>query len=350
VVGRGYVPKSRVSQPNTYPASRPSRAASVAAMGLVALLSVGIAACGGGSASNPPTADRPAEPASAFPDAHGKTLDQILKSSGAQHSNLVIAPTGRVFHTGDNRFGFGVFTVSRQQVGDAQVAIYAAPHGGGAAIGPYPARIDSLAVQPQFESQTVENDPDAANDVYVTNLNFDHDGNWDLIALIKQGSGYSATLLPTIQVGGFSKIPSVGQRPPAIHTSTAADVNGDLSKIDTRTPHDDMHNVDFAQALGHKPVVLLFATPALCQSRVCGPVVDVAEQVKSQYGDKVDFIHMEVYKHNNASDGLRPQMKEFGLPTEPWVFVIDRRGIIRTRIEGAFGVTELAHAVRQVAG
>ena len=31
---------------------------------------------------------------------------------------------------------------------------------------------------------------------------------------------------------------------------------------------------DFADVLGTKPVVIVFATPALCQSRVCGPVVD----------------------------------------------------------------------------
>jgi hypothetical protein len=58
---------------------------------------------------------------------------------------------------------------------------------------------------------------------------------------------------------------------------------------------------------------------------------------------------MEVYKDNNASEGLRPQMKAFGLPSEPWLFVIDRKGIVRTRIEGAFGASELEPAVRQVA-
>jgi hypothetical protein len=317
-----------------------------------ALLSLALGACGGGndSADTPEVANQPAHAASDFPPAGGRTLDQILTSSHAQHSNLVVSPTGKVFEPGDNRFGFGVFTVSRAEVPDAQVAIYAAPSGGGKASGPYPARIDSLAVSPQFESQTTKTDPDAAHDVYVTHLDFDHPGNWDLIALIRQGDGYEATLLPSIQVAGYDRIPSVGERPPAIHTPTAADVHGDLSKIDTRSPHDDMHGVDFASALGHEPVVLLFATPALCQSRVCGPVVDVAEEVKANYGDKVDFIHMEVYKHNNASDGLRPQLKAFGLPTEPWLFVMNGNGIISTRIEGGFGVSELEDAVRKVAG
>jgi hypothetical protein len=96
--------------------------------------------------------------------------------------------------------------------------------------------------------------------------------------------------------------------------------------------------------------VLLFATPQFCQSRVCGPVVDVAEQVKQIYGDKAKFIHMEIYNENDPSKGVRPQVKAFHLPSEPWLFVIDRQGVIRKVIEGAFGVDQLTEAVKGVTG
>jgi hypothetical protein len=59
---------------------------------------------------------------------------------------------------------------------------------------------------------------------------------------------------------------------------------------------------------------------------------------------------MEVYKDNDASRGVRPQMRAYRLPSEPWLFVIDREGVVRTAIEGAFSVEELTEAVRQVAG
>jgi hypothetical protein len=321
----------------------------VALAAAVAAFSLGGAGCGGSNSAGDST-DSPAPAASEFPSASGKTLSQILKASHALRSNLVVSPTAAVYEKGQNRFGFGVFTVSRGQVADAKVAIYAAPSGGGQAIGPFPARIESLAVKPQFESQTTATDPDSAKIVYVTNVKLDRDGNWDLVAMFHGSNGYSASLIPTIKVGGSNKIPTVGQRPPHIHTPTVADVGGDVGQIDTRSPHDDMHKVDFADVLGKKPIVLLYATPALCQSRVCGPVVDVAAEVEHEAGDGVDFIHMEVYNNNNASDGLRPQMKEFGLHTEPWVFVVDRKGIVRTRIQGAFDAAELEHAVRQVAG
>ena len=86
--------------------------------------------------------------------------------------------------------------------------------------------------------------------------------------------------------------------------------------------------------LGKEPIVLLFATPQFCQSRVCGPVVDVAEQVKQLYGDKAAFIHMEIYNDNDPSKGVRPQVRAFHLPSEPWLFAIDRRWTDRGRDRG----------------
>ncbi|MDX6658231.1 MAG: hypothetical protein QOH62_3024, partial [Solirubrobacteraceae bacterium] len=92
----------------------------------------------------------------------------------------------------------------------------------------------------------------------------------------------------------------------------------------------------------------IFATPQLCQSRVCGPVVDVAEQVKSETKADVAFIHNEIYVDNNPNKGLRPQLATYGLQTEPWIFVIDRTGRITDRFEGALSVDELKAAVAKV--
>ncbi len=96
--------------------------------------------------------------------------------------------------------------------------------------------------------------------------------------------------------------------------------------------------------------MLLFATPQFCQSRVCGPVVDVAEQVKQLYGDKAAFIHMEIFNDNDPGKGVRPQVRAFHLPSEPWLFAIDRRGRIEAEIEGAFGVDELTRVVKGLSG
>jgi hypothetical protein len=145
-------------------------------------------------------------------------------------------------------------------------------------------------------------------------------------------------------------IPAVGERPPRIHTPTEAEVGGDLASIDTRLPPSSMHDADFADVLGKEPVVLLFATPQLCQSRVCGPVVDVAEQVKANAGDDAEFIHMEVFRDNRIDRGVRPQMQAFKLRSEPWLFVFDRSGKVAARIEGAFSERELEQALAKATG
>jgi hypothetical protein len=111
-----------------------------------------------------------------------------------------------------------------------------------------------------------------------------------------------------------------------------------------------MLQTDFHDVLGKKPVVLVFATPALCQSRICGPVVDVAMQVQADYGDKATFIQQEIYKDNDVNKGFTDQVADYRLPTEPWIFVIDKDGKISDRFEGAVSVGELERAVAKVTG
>jgi len=279
----------------------------------------------------------------------GRSLDQVLASE--DHQNLAVSPTGQVFGTGHNRFGFGIFQVDNTPIAGADVALYAQPAQGGPTEGPFAASYQTLATDPAYEATSTRTDPDAAKGFYVANVPFNRPGPWNMVALIRQGDKLTAARVNlSILVGRPNRIPQVGQKPPPIHTPTVADVGGNVAKIDTRQPHDDMHAVDFHDVIGKQPVVLLFATPALCQSRVCGPVVDVAEQVEHEPTSKgVAFIHQEVYNHNNASDGIRPQLQAFGLQTEPWLFVFDKSGRISTRIEGAFSLPELEAAVKKVA-
>jgi hypothetical protein len=92
--------------------------------------------------------------------------------------------------------------------------------------------------------------------------------------------------------------------------------------------------------------VLLFSTPQLCQSRVCGPVTDIAVALQHQYGNRVAFIHQEVYVNNQPKQGLRPQLKAFHLQTEPWLFTINSRGVVAARLEGSFGVNAVTKALQ----
>jgi hypothetical protein len=311
-----------------------------------ALLTVAFAIAGCGDSGA--VASRPAPSATEFPSAKGKTIEQLLESSGAKQAKLVIAPAAQVFELGPNRYPVGVFTVGGEQISDADTALYFAKNSHSPVRGPLPARVTTLETKPAYRAQGSEG-PGEAKTVYVVpKVDFDRSGSWLAIAMLKGPRGLEASRVPSPTVGAHPDIPKVGQKAPIIHTPTAADVGGDLAKIDTRVPPDQMHAVDFADVVGKKPVVLVFATPALCQSRVCGPVVDIAQQVADKYGDEADFIHMEVYNENDASKGIRPQLRAYGLPTEPWTFLIDRDGVVRDRIEGAYGVSELEEAVREI--
>jgi hypothetical protein len=330
-----------------------------------------LSGCGGSesstSSATAPSESRPAPPPSEFPSGRGKTLGDVLKVA-SRPAQLIVSPAAMVFYRGENRYPFGVFAKDRTQVSDAEVALYFAripkprkfKPGKSAvakereraldepAFGPFPAAVESLATKPAYRAVTTSSDPEAASVVYVTHLDFPGNGQWRIAAVVREGDELRAKLLPSAIVGEFSKIPRVGRRAPLIHTPTARNVHGDLQKITTRRPPDTQNQVDYAEILGKKPIILLFATPQFCQSRVCGPVVDVAEQVKHDFGSRVAFIHMEIYNDNEPEKGVRPQVRAFHLPSEPWLFAIDRHGIVRAEIEGAFGVPQLTRIAKEL--
>jgi hypothetical protein len=310
---------------------------------LIAILVAATAAAGCGSSSD--ETSRPAPAATEFPAGKGKTITQLLNDSGAKPSKLVVAPAAQSFVVGPNRYPFGVFTTGGEQVDDADVALYFARDEKSPVQGPLPAEVASLETKPAYHAAASS---DAKSAYVVPEVDFDKPGPWVGIAMLKGPNGLEASRVPSPVAGQFPKIPEVGEKAPVIDTPTAADVGGDLAKIDTRVPPDQMHAVNFADVVGKKPVVLVFATPALCQSRVCGPVVDIAQQVADEYKGEADFIHMEVYNENDAGKGIRPQLRAFGLETEPWTFLIDADGVVRDRIEGAYGVSELEQAMNEI--
>lgn len=304
-----------------------------------------VAACGGGDAGSdpPPPVAQPRD----FPKPAGRSLTDLRRKLPGAEAGPVLAPAVSEFEPGENRFGFGLFDRARAQLADARVAVYTAPVGGGPARGPFPARWESLATEPEFRSRGVAQDKDAAKSVYVAELRFPKPARYEVLGVARLDDRLvvATPAGSPLTVKEDTKVPEVGERAPRISTPTKADVAGNLEAIDTRDPPTTMHEEDFAEVLGKRPAVLLFSTPALCQSRVCGPVADITEQVKSQTPRGVVFIHQEIYRDNELSKGLRPQVRAWNLRSEPWLFTVDRRGRIAARIEGPFSADELERAV-----
>jgi len=96
-----------------------------------------------------------------------------------------------------------------------------------------------------------------------------------------------------------------------------------------------------------KPQVIVFATPKFCTSRVCGPVVDSVRTLLPAYGDRVAFTHQEIWQ-DAAARKFFPTMVEWHLQTEPWIFIVDGKGIIRARFEGLTTAHEIEAALQQL--
>jgi hypothetical protein len=317
---------------------------------LLCALLLALAGCGGDDDSGGGAA-APAEPAPSaqpadFPSAEGKTLAQL--SDGVEEGP-VFAPSVSQLREGENRLGFALFDTSRKQIQAEAVAVYASKPDGTGLRGPFVARKESIRVDPQYMSRQAAADLEQGDTFYVADVPFPKGSGKVLTALARMDGRLVATSRFELPASEGPKPPDVGDRATRIETLTASDVGGDLGKLTTREPPARaMLEKDFSEVLGKEPVVLMFATPALCQTRVCGPVVDIAEQVRARSGDGVTFIQQEIYEDNDPNKGVREQVAEWNLQSEPWTFVIDRSGRIAERFEGAFSVGELQRAVEKV--
>jgi hypothetical protein len=326
---------------------------------LAALLVCAMAGCGGdGGSSDDPVSRVPTEgglqekvraasqpDTAGFPSARGKTLNQLaeeIKGGGSTEVGLATS----VFTVGKDRLAFGMIDDQGQFVYGPSV-VYMAPTPDAPARGPFAAPADVLVTEGRYRSRQAAEETDPFAAVYQSQVRFNRPGDWSVLAVTQTGNTYvAAPAQVRVTTKKQDQIPDVGEAAPKVQTDTLESVHGDEKLLDTRVPPSDMHKQSFDQVVGKKPVALLFATPQLCQSRVCGPVTDVALQMQARYGDQVEFIHQEVYENNDPQQGLRKPLQEFRLPTEPWLFVVGADGRITARLEGSFGLKAFDDALQ----
>jgi hypothetical protein len=186
--------------------------------------------------------------------------------------------------------------------------------------------------------------------IYVVRFRVRKPGKYWLLA-VPEGGGESVRALGNVDVLAHDPVPGIGDRVPASETPTLASARGDAGKITTRVPPDlSLLRYSVAGSLrAHVPFVVTFATPKFCTSRTCGPAVDVELSVARRYPRAgVRFIHVEVYESNDPSRGYDRWMQQWHLTTEPWTFVVDSRGRVSSRFQGALSAGELGRAVQRV--
>ena len=177
---------------------------------------------------------------------------------------------------------------------------------------------------------------------------FDAPGAWSFEVRTPGGAVKGAAPL---NVAAAPLTAGVGEKAPASRSKTLAD--GPMDSI-TSDPDPDprLYEATAADAVGSgRPSVIVFATPAFCVSRTCGPALDTAKALIDRYPD-VNWVHVEVYDNLDAPDleslVPAPAAEEWGLPSEPWVFLVDEDGVVTHRFEGTVGRFELEEALAQV--
>lgn len=267
-----------------------------------------------------------------------ETLESLWRAPGA---DLAVTPGTSDYAVGTNRVSFLVVDNQSRLVERPTARMWIARGLKEAPFAETTARLEPVGVP--------GGDDAGVGGIYVARIETPSAGTYWLLA--EPVGGRKVQALGNVVVRERSKAPAVGDRAIASRTPTLSSTNGDLSVLTTsRRPDRQLYEVSVAEALaGHEPFVVSFATPQFCQSRTCGPTVDVLSAVRTRMvASGVRFIHVEVYTDNDPAKGVNQWMKQWRLPTEPFTFVVDRHGVIRAKLEGAFSVAELEQAARAV--
>lgn len=206
----------------------------------------------------------------------------------------------------------------------------------------------------------VESHPAGDTGAYVTHATFDTVGNWgvEMTGETKDGEELDPVRLSFTVLATDPGV-AIGSPVPPSNQTVLSDV-ADIRDIDSSVnPIPEEHDKTVAEAITNgKPTIIAFATPAYCQSQVCGPTKDIFDDMFNLYKDQANFVHIEPYDVKKMAAGQCPNIGDcavganvdFKLESEPWVFVADEQGILRAKFEGIVSEDELKAAIEAVLG
>jgi hypothetical protein len=266
----------------------------------------------------------------------GATLDSILKRPGP---DVALTAGASEFVPGDVRYPFLVIRNDAKPVERRAATVWIAKSRTDEPFAQATARLEPIGVPGRSEAAF-----GGVTRIYVAHLRIPRPGRYWLVA---QPGRVKIQAIGVLDVSARTSSTAVGARAPRSATPTLA--TSPVAQITTSRPPDlPLLRYSIASSLAaHAPFVVTFATPKFCTSRTCGPVVDVMEAVRKRFAARrVRFIHVEVFRDNNPHRGYNRWMRQWGLLSEPWVFLVGRDGRVKAKLEGSVSVAELAAAVR----
>jgi len=307
------------------------RSARIGATAIVAIL---VAACAGSPSRPPATVTTAAPQPTATAAGGGGVLPQIVSTERG---------------VGRNRLVMGLLDASGTRPVGAPDTILGATFTGpnGEEVGP---------VEADF-IWAIENEVG----IYAAQVDFPVAGAWTADFEITFADARVEEVPFEFDVQEDTSVLRPGEQAPAVETPTADDVDGDLAQLSTDDdPEPAFYERSVADALAAgEPFVLAFATPKFCASRTCGPTLDRLKPVAEDYPD-VTFINVEPYQLELVEGQLQPildanqqlqaveAVTEFGLLSEPYLFVVDGNGTITSSFETIVGEPELRTALDEL--
>lgn len=273
------------------------------------------------------------------PGPGGGTLDDIIAGRGQTLTYISVGT--ELLSSVDERLAFGIVDPAQGLVRDATGRIWFAPQRDQEALGPF---------EVSFHGEGL---PDNRG-FYATQVEFPSDGQWLVLAEIDRGNGVEIAA-GNVQVGRRNGMPIPGEASPTVQTPTLKDARG-VDPICTRI--DDagkaspcgMHTHSLADVLdrGEKAIVMI-ATPAYCESALCGPEVDILDELRADATD-IRFIHIELLKNDDPdtvrlTNPLSPAALAFGTTEEPAFYAIGTDGVITERLLGPGDVATFRDAI-----
>ncbi|MBI3953046.1 MAG: hypothetical protein HY330_00875, partial [Chloroflexi bacterium] len=259
-------------------------------------------------------------------------------------ASLIVASSD--LGVGPQRFTFALFDADQRPITDARVQLRFFK-----VLDQNRAELRAEAEAP-FRGQGLEREGLQDRGVYAARVLFDTPGAWGVEAATERPGRPQESVRVGFQVPAKSQTPAIGAPAPASRNKTIKD-SGSVEELTTARPPDpDLYRTSIAEAIAQgRPFLVVFATPAFCTSKTCGPEVEAVQGLRAKYGARMDFIHIEVYNDpvgllKGGSDrSLRPAMLEWNLPTDPWVFLVDSRGRVFDKFEGFTPAQELEEAI-----
>ena len=334
--------------------SSPARALTLAVAGLLACV-----ACSSDGVVTP----SPTPAAAALSEDGASAEASVCEDDAAQsfeHPDWPLAGGGdaefvpivmtSIVTVGPTRFLFGLSDAGLEPLGSPEVE----------------AAIDFYALErdpddPVASIDAAYLDTGLGHGLYRAAVDFDCVGEWGAEVSATFADGRTASQRMRFEVHPEGPTPAIGEAAPRSDSPTAASTE-ELRLISTDA---EPYPAAYEQTVGEvvssgRPSLVFFATPAFCQTGFCGPTVVLVTSVATDYADDIGFVMVEPYELHMTDNGLQPLLDDdgflqpvqaaidYGIPVEPYLFLIDAQGDVFARFEGVVGADELRAAIEDV--